>query len=417
MIRLFKVKSGFSKNVLTVMGGGVIAQFFPVAISPILTRIYSPEDFGFLAIYITIITLLISFSTGKYENSFFVVNRLNIVRSIVHASMLISILVSVIILVMILAMDYIGFQEYFHYPIIWLYIIPLSLIFGAWHALLSQLSIRMSLYKKLTTVRIVQSITTGIVSLFIGWYYYQSTGLIVGFLISNIISLILLFKFTGIGFPVISKYKRYILLLIKYKKFPKYMIPSGIINALSSNMPNIILTSTLGLTSAGYYNIVQKVVGNTTVALSTSFSEVFKQQAALDIKNTGTCYPLFKSTLRKLFLIAVIPYTVFGFFVVDIFGFVFGDKWQFAGDYALILLPMFFIRFITIPVSSVLILKGRTELDLYWQMLFFLASVTGFFFSDDTSQLMAYFSLSFSCVYLFSLWINYKLARNYECFI
>ena len=118
MIRLFKVKSGFSKNVLTGMGGGVIAQFFPVAISPILTRIYSPEDFGFLAIYITIITLLISFSTGKYENSFFVVNRLNIVRSIVHASMLISILVSVIILVMILAMDYIGFQEYFHYPII-----------------------------------------------------------------------------------------------------------------------------------------------------------------------------------------------------------------------------------------------------------------------------------------------------------
>ena len=42
----FKPKSEFTKNTLTLMTGTSVAQAIPIAISPILTRIYSPEDFG-----------------------------------------------------------------------------------------------------------------------------------------------------------------------------------------------------------------------------------------------------------------------------------------------------------------------------------------------------------------------------------
>ncbi len=45
MINKLKPKSEFSKNVLTLMTGTTIAQAIPIAISPILTRIYTPEDF------------------------------------------------------------------------------------------------------------------------------------------------------------------------------------------------------------------------------------------------------------------------------------------------------------------------------------------------------------------------------------
>jgi len=40
-----KPKSEFSRNVLTLMTGTTIAQAIPIAISPILTRIYTPKDF------------------------------------------------------------------------------------------------------------------------------------------------------------------------------------------------------------------------------------------------------------------------------------------------------------------------------------------------------------------------------------
>ena len=58
MIQRLKPKSEFSRNVLTLMTGTTIAQAIPIAISPILTRIYSPEDFGLLALFLAVFSIL-----------------------------------------------------------------------------------------------------------------------------------------------------------------------------------------------------------------------------------------------------------------------------------------------------------------------------------------------------------------------
>ena len=67
MLNKFKPKSEFTRNVLTLMTGTTIAQAIPIAISPILTRLYTPEDFGVFALYIGIVAILSVFATGKYE--------------------------------------------------------------------------------------------------------------------------------------------------------------------------------------------------------------------------------------------------------------------------------------------------------------------------------------------------------------
>jgi len=68
----FKIKSiipkeEFSKNVLTLITGTAIAQVIPIAISPILTRIYTPEEFGIYAIFVSIILIFSVISNGRYE--------------------------------------------------------------------------------------------------------------------------------------------------------------------------------------------------------------------------------------------------------------------------------------------------------------------------------------------------------------
>ncbi len=62
-----KPRSEFSRNVLTLMTGTTIAQAIPIAISPILTRIYTPEDFGMLALFIAITAIFGSIANGRYE--------------------------------------------------------------------------------------------------------------------------------------------------------------------------------------------------------------------------------------------------------------------------------------------------------------------------------------------------------------
>ena len=64
---MLNLKSEFSKNVLTLVTGTTIAQSIPIAISPILTRIYTPEDFGVLALFISITTILGTIANGRYE--------------------------------------------------------------------------------------------------------------------------------------------------------------------------------------------------------------------------------------------------------------------------------------------------------------------------------------------------------------
>jgi O-antigen/teichoic acid export membrane protein len=67
MLNKLKPKSEFSRNVLTLMTGTTIAQAIPIAISPILTRIYTPEDFGVFALYMSVVSIVSVVATGRYE--------------------------------------------------------------------------------------------------------------------------------------------------------------------------------------------------------------------------------------------------------------------------------------------------------------------------------------------------------------
>ena len=63
------VKSEFGKNVVTLMTGTTIAQILPVALTPVLTRLFSPEEFGAFAFFASIISILLVFSSGRYEQA------------------------------------------------------------------------------------------------------------------------------------------------------------------------------------------------------------------------------------------------------------------------------------------------------------------------------------------------------------
>jgi len=55
MLSNLKAQSKFTRNVLTLMTGTAIAQAIPVAISPILTRLYS---WGVLALFVVCVICL-----------------------------------------------------------------------------------------------------------------------------------------------------------------------------------------------------------------------------------------------------------------------------------------------------------------------------------------------------------------------
>ena len=60
------LKSEFSKNVLKLISGTTVAQAIPVLISPILARLYNPQNFGDFALFTSFVSILAVMTTFRY---------------------------------------------------------------------------------------------------------------------------------------------------------------------------------------------------------------------------------------------------------------------------------------------------------------------------------------------------------------
>ena len=67
MLRKLIPQSTYARNVITLMTGTAFAQALPIAVSPILTRLYSPAEFGVFAMYLAVASILGVLVTGRYE--------------------------------------------------------------------------------------------------------------------------------------------------------------------------------------------------------------------------------------------------------------------------------------------------------------------------------------------------------------
>ena len=96
MIKKSKIKSEFTRNVLTLMTGTTISLAIPIAISPILTRIYTPEDFGVFSLYMAITTIIAVIATGRYELAIMLPKKDENAADILILSLIVSLVISLI---------------------------------------------------------------------------------------------------------------------------------------------------------------------------------------------------------------------------------------------------------------------------------------------------------------------------------
>lgn len=156
MLQKLIPKSRYARNVVTLMTGTGLAQAIPIAISPILTRLYTPEDFGVFAFYVSLCAIFAVFVTGKYELAIVAPKRSSESINLVALTMVLSIFVSLILLCMVLLWGK-DLAMLLEHPEIqsWLYFAPLSsMILGCYHAL-NFWANRRSRYKSMAVSRVV----------------------------------------------------------------------------------------------------------------------------------------------------------------------------------------------------------------------------------------------------------------------
>jgi O-antigen/teichoic acid export membrane protein len=201
----------------------------------------------------------------------------------------------------------------------------------------------------------------------------------------------------------------------KYINFPKYLIIAHGFNTASGNMPTLLLGSLFSNHSAGFFMLTQRVMGAPMALVASAIGDVFRQEASQAFVNAGNCQKIYIATAKKLILISILPTAIFFMIAPTAFAFVFGEQWRIAGEYAQVLSPMFFFRFIASPLSVMFMIAEKQRLDLIWQIFLFLitslAFLIGFLFKNEVVALVL-FSASYTLMFIVNLYMTYSFAKG-----
>lgn len=416
-MKRFLPKSEFGRNVLTLMTGTTIAQAIPLAISPILTRIYSPEDFGLFAFYSVLVSIVGVMATGRYEMAIMMPAKEEEgdVRVIVFVAASIMLLVAFISFVVVLVFNVqiantLGRPEISNL----LYFLPLSIVLAGLYQILNYLLIRKRKFKQLSINKICFSSISGPSQVGMGLLGLGAMGMLASNIFSFGVTSWMVLRSSDIRdvFKV-AEWKQAKKVAAKYSQYPKYDIPSILVNLIANQLPLLVMGKYFGLGVLGFYSLMSKTFMAPITLLSNSILDVFKQRATEDYQRYGNCRDIYVKILKKLLLVGFAPFLIMAVYGADIFAFVFGEQWRSAGVMAQILSPAFFLNFLVNPLSYTFYIVQKQNTNLAFNMMFlvlmFLAVALGIQ-EKDSFRFVTYLSIAQCLNYVIYLSVSYRFS-------
>ncbi len=367
------VKSEYVRNALTLMSGTGIAQAIPVVVTPVLTRIYSPAEFGLFGVYMALILIGGMLATGRLEMAVLISRKDSDALRLATGSLLLSALFSALALITVMLwgeqLAVLSGQPDIRQ---WLYIAPFSIfLFSIYRVTLHWLN-RKKYYGQMSQTRVIQSSSISTLQIVIGYFAKMNTGLAVADCLGRTVAITLIVSKIrrGVKLPRFSWIKL-VALLKRYRKFPLLGSPASLLNILSLQMPYLIIPALLSSAIAGMYFLVFRVLMMPVSLLGEAMLEVFRKKALESLDKQGTCKPVFIKTLLFLMSVGLLPTVLLVLFGPELFAFIFGEQWREAGFYASLLAPMAFLRLVCAPLSGVLHIREKLHLIFWLQFLFF----------------------------------------------
>jgi len=414
-----RIKSNkFVAAVLTLMTGTAVGQAIPLLASPILTRLYTPQQYGEYGLVVACYSILVILGTLRLDHAVVVQSNNRSSQYLIHSVFISAIFFSLITLLFFflaqtLLKDTLSLTITMLSGIfiaLFTFICSMNLVFNS-HA------IRLKRYKVAAKSKVMLfSIAVG-AQVVLGYSESQS-GLLIGQLMGLMASAAYLssyslsfkkgplyyFSFTGITYHT-SKNRAFLL----------YAVPFSLINALSRNAPILFLVTMFGKEFAGYYTLATMLVLAPMGVISTSISQVYYREAAGMAAIGKSISGLTKSLYINQIKYAALPCIILVIIAPWAFSYIFGEFWIEAGVYVRILMPWLFMIFLNTPImTSVYVNENQSGLLRYEIILLILRVLVlglgALFFNDPRSSIAAFSVVSF----FMQIYLSYFLFSNLE---
>lgn len=410
------LQQGFLRNVMVLLSGTAIAQVIPMLASIVLTRLFTPAEFGLLGVFTAILTVAAVTIALRYEHAIVIEPEEGAGMGVARTCLAIVGAISIASLAIVALFSDAAARAYGADFARVLWLLPPALLFTGLVQIWSLWLLRHGRFADIARTRIVQSLAITGASIAAGLAGGSGTWLVIATVAGTASGTLWLLFVTREPLPVpfvrLAPMKG---VLKRFRRFPMYTVPADLLSAGAAQLPMLFLASGYGTAAAGAFLLTQRVLGAPLSVVGSAVMDAYKRDAAVNYE-AGSCRPLTWRTMRHLALLSLVPWLLAVTISPWVFELVFGADWRQAGVLCQLLATPLFLRFITTPVSYNFYLAGRQSEDLVAQIYNLASNAFLLWFVDRsgfgvTAAVGAY-AANLTLVYAFYLWRSLALADN-----
>lgn len=360
-------ESRFVRSAGVLVGGTAAAQALTVLALPILTRLYSPEEFSLLAVYVAMLSIVSVIACLRLEIAIPLPEKDEDAASLLLLSLLMATVVALATGISVFLFGS-SFFQLVGQPDMqsfgWLLPIGVWLVGG--YAALQYWSTRKCRFPGIARTRITQVGAGLVAQLGLGWTGSGSVGLLIGHTLMSGAGVIGLSRQTfrndcaalrSVSFTGLRK------VLVSYRRFPQYSALEALANSAGIQLPLILIATLAVGEEAGFVLLATRVLGTPVALIGNATAQVYLSRAPDELRK-GNLGKFTRDTLKGLAKISVVPILLIAVTAPFAFELVFGQEWGRAGELVAWMSPWFLFRLLSSPVSMVMHVKMLQKIML-----------------------------------------------------
>ena len=372
-IRTMLPKNAFARGVSLLVGGTAGAQVLTVLIAPLLTRLYSPEDFGQFAVYASLLALVSVVSSLRYELAIPLPEYDGEAANVAVLSLLMVAISTVLTSLLVLTLGT-PTTELLGVPILakYLWLLPIGVLLSGAYTVFNYWSIRSRRFSAIAGTRLTQVMATLAIQL--ATFKFGGLGLILGQVAGQSAGTTSLARpalampaFKEVSWGGLKK------AAVRYKRFPIFSTWEGLSNTASAQLPPLMFAALFSPAVAGLYTLADRMLSLPISLFGGAIGQVFFANAA-EANRGGMLAALFEQLHTKLAHIAFPPALLLMLLGPDLFAVVFGENWRQAGEFVRWMAPWLYFAFISSPLSTIIAVTEETKKVLFSDSAFIFAS-------------------------------------------
>lgn len=330
-------KSSFIKNVLVVMSGTAVAQALGFALSPIISRLFSPSDFGIFGSFGSIFGIIASVTTLEFATTIVLPKEKKDAINLFFISCLATSVIALLSLVAcLLAPTFV--MNLMKAPNTWILVmLVLATLVTGFNQACQSWCVRAKAFKHTSASQVIRSLSSNGMQIGLGYARGGAVALIYATVLAELLATLNLCRVVMSDLKTLRheiKWVRIKQLVREYRDFPMYSATMELMNALSQGLPVLLLTHFYGIAVAGSFAFGSRILSAPMQLVTRAFKQVFYQKASETDHHGGRLLPLYIKSTFGLFALALLPSVVMFIWAPQICTWIFGSQWHTAGEFA-----------------------------------------------------------------------------------